>query len=328
MRRVLGVGVGILSIEFLAGTVDFLWPNLREGLGGKLAVGSAADIVNNEPEWATGLPYAFQQARSSSSTCPPPSRWSRTRSSPEVGAGSRHERRPGRAAGRRVGAGAVSHVPAPRLPDPAALQPEPVVRMSLPRVASTPSSARSGTARRRAAWTASTSSSRNGVYVIDTSEMVVGPPIGTDTFDPRTTGQMPALRRLTDARQDARRLPDDRPGLLHRRLLVDRRIASREPSSRRSEAALLEYGEELFGPTTPDVAVTANCAQCHGPDGKGGEVGDTGRQAPEPAQPQHLREAQGQPGVREPRHPLRRRGGLRQRRTRRCRRGARKSAAR
>ncbi len=46
------------------------------------------------------------------------------------------------------------------------------------------------------------------------------------------------------------------------------------------EAALLEYGEELFGPTTPDVAVTANCAQCHGPDGMGGEVGDTGRMAP------------------------------------------------
>jgi mono/diheme cytochrome c family protein len=46
------------------------------------------------------------------------------------------------------------------------------------------------------------------------------------------------------------------------------------------QAQLLEYGEELFGPTTPDVAVTANCAQCHGADGMGGEVGDTGRRAP------------------------------------------------
>ena len=60
MRRMLGVGVGILSIEFLAGTVAFLWPNIREGLGGRLAVGSAADIATNLPEWAEGLPYIFQ----------------------------------------------------------------------------------------------------------------------------------------------------------------------------------------------------------------------------------------------------------------------------
>jgi mono/diheme cytochrome c family protein len=43
---------------------------------------------------------------------------------------------------------------------------------------------------------------------------------------------------------------------------------------------LLAYGQQLFGPPTPQVAVTANCARCHGPDGKGGEVGDTGRRAP------------------------------------------------
>jgi cytochrome b6-f complex iron-sulfur subunit len=60
MRRMLGAGVGILSIEFLAGTVAFLWPNIREGLGGRLAVGSAADIATNLPEWAEGLPYIFQ----------------------------------------------------------------------------------------------------------------------------------------------------------------------------------------------------------------------------------------------------------------------------
>ena len=28
LRRVLGVGVGILSLEFLGGTFAFLWPNL------------------------------------------------------------------------------------------------------------------------------------------------------------------------------------------------------------------------------------------------------------------------------------------------------------
>ena len=54
----------------------------------------------------------------------------------------------------------------------------------------------------------------------------------------------------------------------------------RESRFEEDQAELLSYGEELFGPTTPDVAVTANCAQCHGADGTGGEVGDTGRRAP------------------------------------------------
>ena len=60
MRRMLGVGVGILSLEFLAGTLNFLWPNIREGLGGRLEVGSAADIATKQPDWPSGLPYIFQ----------------------------------------------------------------------------------------------------------------------------------------------------------------------------------------------------------------------------------------------------------------------------
>jgi cytochrome b6-f complex iron-sulfur subunit len=60
MRRMLGVGIGILSLEFVAGTLNFLWPNIRSGLGGELTVGSAADIATNLPEWAEGLPYVFQ----------------------------------------------------------------------------------------------------------------------------------------------------------------------------------------------------------------------------------------------------------------------------
>ena len=60
MRRMVGVGVGILSIEFLAGTVAFLWPNVREGLGGILVLGTAEDIAVNQPEWPEGLPYVFQ----------------------------------------------------------------------------------------------------------------------------------------------------------------------------------------------------------------------------------------------------------------------------
>lgn len=63
MRRMLGVGVAVLSVEFLAGTVNFLWPNVRSGLGGKITIGSPADILANEPGWSTGTPYAFGRAR-------------------------------------------------------------------------------------------------------------------------------------------------------------------------------------------------------------------------------------------------------------------------
>ena len=62
MRRMLGVGVGILSLEFLGGTLAFLWPNLREGLGAAIAIGAPADINNAEPQWKSGLPYIYQEA--------------------------------------------------------------------------------------------------------------------------------------------------------------------------------------------------------------------------------------------------------------------------
>lgn len=63
MRRMLGVGIGIVSLEFLAGTLAFLWPNVRSGLGGQIVVGTAEQIAANEPDWVTGLPYPFQPAR-------------------------------------------------------------------------------------------------------------------------------------------------------------------------------------------------------------------------------------------------------------------------
>src|SRR3970282_75031 len=46
------------------------------------------------------------------------------------------------------------------------------------------------------------------------------------------------------------------------------------------QAELLEYGEIMFGPATPEHPAPPHCAQCHGPEGMGGQVGDTGRQAP------------------------------------------------
>ncbi len=62
MRRMLGVGVGILSLEFLGGTFAFLWPNLTEGLGSQISIGSAADINAANPDWANGLPFVYNQA--------------------------------------------------------------------------------------------------------------------------------------------------------------------------------------------------------------------------------------------------------------------------
>jgi cytochrome b6-f complex iron-sulfur subunit len=64
MRRVLGAGVGILSLEFVGGTLAFLWPNITEGLGTRFRVGRLADILAAEPDFAKGYPYAFTAARS------------------------------------------------------------------------------------------------------------------------------------------------------------------------------------------------------------------------------------------------------------------------
>jgi mono/diheme cytochrome c family protein len=57
-----------------------------------------------------------------------------------------------------------------------------------------------------------------------------------------------------------------------------------DPARRESEFVtqqeeLLAYGEEMFGPATPENANTANCARCHGTDGTGG-ITPQGAQAP------------------------------------------------
>jgi cytochrome b6-f complex iron-sulfur subunit len=62
MRRMLGVGVGILSLEFLGGTLAFLWPNLSEGLGADINLGTAEDINAVFAQWAEGMPYIYNQA--------------------------------------------------------------------------------------------------------------------------------------------------------------------------------------------------------------------------------------------------------------------------
>ena len=62
MRRMLGVGVGLLGLEFLGGSLYFLWPNITEGLGGNITIGTADELSTLEPQWAEGLPYIYNQA--------------------------------------------------------------------------------------------------------------------------------------------------------------------------------------------------------------------------------------------------------------------------
>jgi cytochrome b6-f complex iron-sulfur subunit len=63
LRRMLGVGAGLMLLEFAAGSIAFLWPTFRSGLGGKFAVGTLADIVASQPSFANGWPYAYGPAR-------------------------------------------------------------------------------------------------------------------------------------------------------------------------------------------------------------------------------------------------------------------------
>jgi Rieske Fe-S protein len=63
MRRVLGVGVAILSIDFLGGTLSFLWPNIRTGLGAKFRLGTVDEIVAAQPSFASGEYFQVNAAR-------------------------------------------------------------------------------------------------------------------------------------------------------------------------------------------------------------------------------------------------------------------------
>lgn len=64
LRRALGAGVGLLSLEFAGGSLAFLWPNITEGLGARIRIGTLADILVAEPRFARGHPYAAPGAQS------------------------------------------------------------------------------------------------------------------------------------------------------------------------------------------------------------------------------------------------------------------------
>ncbi len=64
MRRALGLGAALLSIEFLGGTLAFLWPQIRGGIGSRFRVGTIEEILEKQPSFANGWPFAVGAARS------------------------------------------------------------------------------------------------------------------------------------------------------------------------------------------------------------------------------------------------------------------------
>lgn len=64
LRRALGAGVGLLSLEFVGASIAFTWPNLTEGLGARIRIGALSDILVAEPGFARGNPYAATRANS------------------------------------------------------------------------------------------------------------------------------------------------------------------------------------------------------------------------------------------------------------------------
>lgn len=177
MRRVLGVGIGILSIEFLAGTVNFLWPNVRSGLGGTFTIGSASDIGSAEPAWATGLPFAFGKARVFFINVP---------------------------AAKALVDGSGESVADPGAEVLALYRKCPHLGCQIPALCDKSNwfeclchGSKYNILGEKRAGPAPRGMDRfgvavaDGVYVIDTSAIVSGPPIGTATFDPRNTDDIP-----------------------------------------------------------------------------------------------------------------------------------------
>ncbi len=63
MRRMVGAGVGLLSLEFVGGSIAFLWPSAAEGFGVEHEVGTLDEINAAFPTWAGGEPIEFRPAR-------------------------------------------------------------------------------------------------------------------------------------------------------------------------------------------------------------------------------------------------------------------------
>ena len=65
MRVAIGAGLGLFTLEALAGTVAFAWPNLSKGFGGVLKIGTLDEVksANSNLPISEGFPAYYAEAR-------------------------------------------------------------------------------------------------------------------------------------------------------------------------------------------------------------------------------------------------------------------------
>jgi cytochrome b6-f complex iron-sulfur subunit len=178
MRSMIGVGVGLLSLEFLGGTLAFLYPNLSGGLGGEIAIGSAKDIVTLFPDWAKGQPYSYPKGRLFLVNVP---------------------------AGKALVEGKPADVPDPKANVLALYRKCPHLGCQIPNLCDKShwfeclchgskytilGEKRAGPAP-RGMDRFPIKLGQGDQYLVDTGKKETGPPIGTATFDPRSTDSIP-----------------------------------------------------------------------------------------------------------------------------------------
>ncbi len=63
LRRMVGAGIGLVSLEFIGGTIAVLWPPPADGIGVEHRVGTLDEIAGLWTQWPDGMPYEFRPAR-------------------------------------------------------------------------------------------------------------------------------------------------------------------------------------------------------------------------------------------------------------------------
>ena len=65
MRTAIGTGIGLWILELLAGTVGFVWPNLKGGFGAPIAIGNldTVKLQNSSLPIEEGFPAYYSEAR-------------------------------------------------------------------------------------------------------------------------------------------------------------------------------------------------------------------------------------------------------------------------
>jgi len=65
LRVSIGAAVALWLTELAAGTIGFLWPNLKGGFGGEVKIGKLDDVkrLNSQVPVAEGFPAYYQEAR-------------------------------------------------------------------------------------------------------------------------------------------------------------------------------------------------------------------------------------------------------------------------